>query len=308
MSSLQPRTATEPPGLYDYAILTLLGAIWGGSFLFVKIAVATVPALPTTIVRMLLAAVVMVALVAVMRVPLPPWGRVWWFVALSALFGNTLPFFLIAWGEEKIESGLAAILMAPSPLIAAVLAHYFTPDEKLNRWTLGGIGLAIFGVAVLMGIDKLGSLGADWIHQMALLGAGACYAVNAVINRRLTGGSGVGNVAAVIVVSAVMLAPLALIDPAGWRFSPSTSSLLAIVALAVSSTAIGTILMIAIIRRQGAAFSAQVNFLVPIFGVIWGALILAEQPSMRSLVGLGLVLAGVAVARRGQGRLPARKL
>lgn len=294
--SLPPRSG--PPGLPDYALLTLLGLIWGASFTFIKIAVATVPAIPTTLLRMAATCLIMIALAWWMRASLPPWGRTWRFVALSALFGNTLPFLLIAWGEEKVDSALAAILMSPSPLFAALLAHLFAPDERLNRQKLIGIGFGIVGVVVLMGIDNLARLGADTTHQFAILAAGCCYGANVVVNRQLTGGSAIGNITAVMIVSIALLAPLGLI-PGTWRFTPSNASLAAILTLAILSTCIGTILMLRLVRRQGAAFTAQVNFLVPLFGVLIGAVLLAERPSLRSLVGLTFILAGVAIARRG---------
>jgi drug/metabolite transporter (DMT)-like permease len=294
---------TKLPGATDYAILTVLGIIWGASFTFIKIAVTTVPAIPMTISRLTLTAMIMLALMAGLRERLPTWGRIWWFIGASALLGNALPFLLVAWGEEGVDGALAAILMSPSPLFAAVLAHLLTSDDKLNRYKLAGVGLGVAGVAVLMGIDNLFRLGADAKHQLVILAAGCCYGANVVINRWLTGGSPVANVTAVIVVSVLLLTPLLLL-PGLWTFTPSTASLTAIVTLAVLSTAIGTLIMVTLVKRQGAAFTAQVNFLVPVFGVISGALLLSERPSARAVAGLALILTGVAIARRGAGLRP----
>ncbi len=300
--------ATPPPhlpGPRDYALLTALGMIWGASFTFIKVAVSTIPAIPMTISRLALSALIMLVLMTWMRERLPPWGRIWIYIALSALIGNALPFLLVAWGEEGVDGALAAILMSPGPLFAAVLAHLLTRDDKLNRHKMAGVALGIVGVAVLMGIDNLFRLGGDAKHQLAVLAAGCCYGANVVVNRWLTGGSPVANVTAVILVSVLLLVPL-LALPGLWTFTPSNASLTAIFVLALLSTAIGTLMMLNLVSRQGAAFTAQVNFLVPVFGVISGALLLGERPSIRSVAGLALILAGVAIARRGAGLRPPR--
>ena len=290
------------PGLGDYALLVLLGAIWGLTFILIRMAVSSVPAVPMVMVRLVLSTVLMAALMWWLGQSLPPRGRVWWFLLLSAVFGNSLPFLLIAWGEEHVDGALAAILMSPSPLVAAALAHVLTADERLDRWKLTGIALGMLGVAVLMGLDSLGRIGDDWLRQLAVLAGGFCYGLNIVLTRWLTGGSAVAIVTALMLISTLLMAPLALLTPGAWSFSPTAGSLAAIVALATLSTCAGTLLLVEIVRRQGAAFSGQVNFLVPLFGVLWGMLVLSERPTLRSLIGLVLILAGVAIARRRSGR------
>ncbi|MGE0627784.1 MAG: DMT family transporter [Hyphomicrobiaceae bacterium] len=305
MAGSPKQNYSGPPGAGDFGLLMLLGAIWGMSFLFIKVAVETIPALPMTTLRLAFSVILMVGAMVWLGHRLPRFGPIWIAVFVSALFGNVLPFLLIAWGQEKVDAGLGAILMSPSPLMAAALAHFFTSDEKLNGWKLAGIGLGMVGVVVLMGLDKLGGLGGDGVRQLAIISAGAGYAINSVANRGLTGGSAVGNITAVMIVSFAMLAPVTLVLPDVWQFSPSVASMSALAAIVVFSTCLGTLLMLALVRRQGAAFTAQVNFLVPMFGVVWGTLFLAERPTIRSLIGLVLILAGVAVARQGSGLRPA---
>lgn len=294
------------PGVTDYAILLSLGVIWGVSFILIKIAVSTVPAVPMTISRLAMTSVLMLGLMAWTRATFPKWGRIWLFIVLSAFVGNAVPFLLIAWGEEKVDGALAAILMSPSPLAAAVLAHIFTRDDKLNRHKLAGIALGIVGIAVLVGIDNVARLGSDLKYQLMILFAGCCYGANVVVNRGLIGGSALSNVTAVIIISMLMLVPMALV-PGTWNFTPSTASLAAMVTLAIVSTCIGTLMMLALVKRQGPAFTAQVNFLVPVFGVISGLVILGERPQPRAIAGLALILVGVWIARRGSGlrRVPA---
>ncbi len=286
-----------PPGASDYARLLVLAAIWGSSFLFIKIAVESVPAVPMTTLRIGLAAVVMLVIARVAGEALPKDPRLWAFIALAGLFGNALPFTLISWGEEQIDSGLAAILMAPMPLTTLLLAHAFT-EEKLSPGKLAGVALGIAGLVVLIGPESLTKLGDDTVRQLAVAAAGCCYAVNAVVSKWLTSSSRLGMTASVMLVSAAMMLPLSLFDLAAWQFTPAAGALVSIVVLAVMQTAIGTLLMLGIVARQGASFFSQINYFIPLFGVMWGVLILAERPSPNAVMALVLILGGVAVARR----------
>lgn len=283
----------------DYLLLGLLAAIWGSSFLFIKIAVDTIPAVPMTALRLTLSALFLVALAWWAGQRIPTVRRLWGPILLGALTGNALPFVLIGWGEERIDSNLAAILMAPNPLITLLLAHGFTNDDKLTAGKGLGVGLGLMGLIVLIGPATLGRIGDDLWRQLAVVLAGACYAANAVISKKmLMEAPPYGMAAAVIIASAAMVAPFALMGHDLSQLAPTTASLASVGLLAVMNTAIGTLIFFRLVRRQGASFYSQINYLVPLFGVLYGALFLAEQPSPTALLALLLILAGVAVARR----------
>jgi drug/metabolite transporter (DMT)-like permease len=295
---MAPQTLGQP-GSFDYVLLGLLAAIWGSSFLFIKIAVDGVPAITMTALRLAVSGVFLAVLAWAMGQKIPFERRYWVPILLGAASGNALPFVLIGWGEEKIDSNLAAILMAPNPLITLVLAHLFTTDEKLSAGKLAGVGLGVIGLLVLIGPSTLAQIGDDVSRQLAVGLAGACYATNAVISRRLLMDTPpYGTAAAVLIASAAMVVPFVPLDGDLAGIAPTTSSLLAIVVLGVLNTAVGTLIFFAIVRRQGASFYSQINYLVPLLGVVYGALFLAERPSPNALVALVLILIGVAVARR----------
>ena len=116
---------------------------------------------------------------------LPRNREIWITIAIAAVIGNVVPFILISWGQEQIDSGLAAILMATMPLTTVLLAHIFTSDEKLTIRKALGVGLGLVGLVVLMGPDKLARLGDQTIRELAVACAATCYGINALITKRL---------------------------------------------------------------------------------------------------------------------------
>ncbi|MEM8688824.1 MAG: DMT family transporter [Pseudomonadota bacterium] len=304
MTSKPP--AASGPGFADYGLLLLLSAIWGSSFLVIKVAVETVPAVSMTAARLTLAGLILVAMAFLSKQPMPRGNRLWGWILMSAFFGNALPFALIGWGEEKIDSGLAAILMAVMPLTTLVLAHIFTKDEKITLPKAIGVVLGFTGLIVLIGPAKLATLGEETVRQLAVAGAAVCYGINAIVTKQFAGLPPRSLAAAVVMTSALMLIPATFVFDTPRTLEPSVLSGLAIAALAVFHTVFATLLLFTIVRRQGAAFFSQINYLVPPFGVAWGALLLAERPSPNAYVALALILIGIAVAGLKFGRNPSK--
>ncbi len=282
---------------FDYFLLVVLAAIFGSSFMFTKIAVAEIP--PATLVSMRMGIAVVLLYVAARMAGqvLPKPGPIWKVIALTALFGNALPFLLISWGQEKVDAGLAAILMATMPLITLVLAHFFTGDERLNAFKIIGFCLGLLGVAVLIGFDKLATVGEDTVRQYALMGAATCYAVNAILTKQLLHLPRRAVAAALSLAALIMIVPFSLFLDAPWNLNPSRDALLAGLVLGVLPTAIGTLMIFAIIKRQGASFLSQINFLVPVFGVLWAMIFLSEQLPPSAMTALACILVGIAIAR-----------
>lgn len=295
---MSPQSPAQPgPGLADYGLLLVLSAIWGSSFLFIKVAVETMPAISMTSSRLLLAGIILVCMAGLSKQSIPKGRALWGWIAMAAFFGNALPFALIGWGEEKIDSGLAAILMAVMPLTTLLLAHIFTADEKITLPKAIGVVLGFCGLVVLIGPAKLATLGEETVRQLAVAAAAVCYGINAIITKKFAGLPPKALAAAVVMTSAIMLLPASFLFDQPLALEPSMLSSLSIVGLAVFHTVIATLLLFALVRRQGASFFAQINFLVPIFGVAWGAMLLAERPSPNAYVALGLILLGIMIAR-----------
>jgi drug/metabolite transporter (DMT)-like permease len=176
------------PTIYDWTLLIVLALIWGSSFLVIKIAVSAFGPLTIVAGRLGIAAVILLLIARVAGLQLPRSATIWRHLIVLALVGNALPFFLITWGQARIDSGLAGILMAIMPLATLLLAHFFVPGEHLTPRRITGFVLGFGGIVVLIGPSSLlvlGGGGSDFVRQLAVLAGALCYAVNAILARRL---------------------------------------------------------------------------------------------------------------------------
>jgi drug/metabolite transporter (DMT)-like permease len=281
----------------DYGLLLLLGTIWGGSFLFIKIAVADIPPITVAAIRIVLGGAVLAAVAKFHGQRLSDLRRAWRPVLAMGALGTMLPFVLISWGETHIDSGLAAILMAAVPFSTILLAHVFVHDEPLSWGKIVGVFLGFAGVVVLIGPEALTSLGSETLAQIAVLLATLCYSINGVIAKHVRQiGSELAG-AGMLIAAAVCVVPLSLMFDRPWQLAPSWPSLAAVTTLGLLCTGVGYLLFFRIIASAGAGFVSLNNFLVPLCGVIWGAIVLSERLEPRAFVALILILAGVAAPR-----------
>lgn len=288
------------PGLQDFALLIILAALFGTSFMFTHIAVPEIPPITLATARVSIAAVLLYPLMLRVHQRLPSFGRIWLPIVASAIFGYVLPFALVSWGQLRVPSSIAAIFMAVMPLATILLAHVFTNEEKLNRWKFSGVMCGLLGVVVLFGFETLTNLGGpDALAQLAILAAAICYAINALITRALVSVPKFSMLAALMLTGAIVMLPLALMVEPPLAARPSWQALGSLAVLAVGPTATATLLILVIIQRQGASFLSQINFLVPLFGVMFGWVLLGERLSSQDFVALFIVLIGVALSKRG---------
>ncbi len=294
------------PGITDYALVVLLAAIFGGSFMLTKVAVAEIPAATLVAFRVIVASAIFVVMMLKAGQRLPPFGKIWAYIAGAAFFGNAAPFFLIAWGQEKVDAGLAAILMATMPLITIVIAHFFTGDEKLTPLKIVGFCLGLLGVAFMIGFDKLATLGDETVRQYAITMGAVCYAISTILTKYMVQLPRMSMMTSLMLLSVLMVAPYVILSGEFLQFysqaqifGVSWKAIAAGAVLGILPTAIGTILVFKIVARQGASFFSQINFMVPVFGVLWAMVFLGEVLPDSAMIALALILAGVAIARLG---------
>ena len=280
-------------------MLGILVAVWGTGFLFIAEAVDTLPALTVAATRIVIAALVLAVAVAISGRPWPR-GRIWlWFLVLG-LVGNCLPFFAIGWGQERVASSLAGILMGIMPLATLVLAHFFVPGEDMTRGKSLGFLLGFAGVVVLTGPQALLELGgapSDLLRQLAVLFGALCYATNAILTRQLPRTDALVASAATLGVAACVIGPVAAVVDRPWAVDVSTRSLVSVVWLGLVTTALATIVYFRLVASAGPTFFSYVNFLIPVVALAAGVALLGERPGWSAVAALSLVLGGLTLSR-----------
>jgi len=284
--------------LLHWLLLFALVAMWGSSFLFTKIAVAAIAPLDLVAGRFVLASVALGALLAATRRGPPRGARLWLFIAAMALIGNCVPFWLISWGQQRIDSGLAGILMAVMPLATVMLAHFFA-GERLNRFKAAGFLVGFLGIVVLVGptvLLELSGGGTSLLSELAVLGGALCYAVNTIVARRRPQSDALVVSAGVAMTACLVMAPAAAATGLPDVGDLPLSAVIAVLVLGVVSTATATVVYFNLITLAGPSFLSLINYLIPAWAVLMGALFLGERPAWTALAGLALILSGIALA------------
>jgi len=287
------------PTLFDTLRLFFLGAIWGSTFIFVSILLVDFQPVSITAWRVLLAAVVLLIFVFLTRRKFPRGGRAWCYIFVVGALNSAVPFFLIGWGQQYISSAESALLMATGTFCALLVSHFSSDDERINLPRALGVSVGFIGVLVLVLWDLTQSGLGGVKGQIAVMAAGCSYAISTVISRRLTHFSSVSTSAATMLSACLYMIPLAFLLENPLPETVSITSIFSMVYLGVVATALAITVRFTIIRANGAVFMAQVGYLVPLFGVIWSALYFSDAVNLQTLVSLTLILAGIAITRKG---------
>ncbi|WP_436838005.1 DMT family transporter [Micromonospora rifamycinica] len=278
-----------------------LAAIWGSSFLFIKVGVAELHPLHLTLYRVATGAATLLVVLVLLRDRLPGGGRVWAHLVVVATFGVTIPFTLFGYGEQRVESMLAGIWNATTPLFVLPLAVLVFRTERLTARAAVGLGLGFLGVLVVLGVWA-GVGGAHFTGQLMCFGAAACYGVAIPYQKKFVAGSAHSGLSLSTAQLLVATAQLAVVGPLVAGTPPAPTSLSApvvgsVLALGALGTGLAFVINLRNIRVVGASTAATVTYLVPIFAVLLGALGLGERLTWHQPVGALVVLLGVAVAQ-----------
>jgi drug/metabolite transporter (DMT)-like permease len=286
----------------DWARLGGLIGIWGTAFLFIGLAVETLPPASLVAIRVAIAASVLVAAVRAVGLALPRPGVLWLRFGLLACVGNAIPFFAISWGQQRVASGLAGILMAVMPLATLVLAHRFVPGERMTLRKGAGFALGFMGVVVLTGEDVLARLGgdaSDIARQLAILAGAVCYAINTILARHMPPLHPLVAAAGVMLMASSVMVPTSLLFDAPWRLAPSSLSLAAAVWLGLVPTGVATVLYFQIVSTAGPTFLSLMNYVIPAVALATGIAVLGEAFEWRALLALALILVGLYTSQTG---------
>lgn len=289
----------------DWGMLILLGAIWGASFFFARVAVAEIHPLNLVLFRVALAAAALHLYLALagpsFRLALPMAGS---FLVL-ALLNNVLPFSLMFAGQTELGAGAASILNATTPFWTMLLANVLTQDEKLSWSKIAGVTLGMAGAAVMIGPGAAAGLGGPAWAKLALLGTALSYAFAVIYARRFRGLPPQVVATGQLTASTVIMVPVVLLwNGVDGLFSASGPAWLAVLGLSLLATALAYILYFGIVRSAGATNASLVTLIVPVGAILLGAAFLGERLETFELAGMGLIALGLLAI---DGRLLRRR-
>jgi len=284
--------------LREWLMLFTLAAIWGASFFLIAVAVQELPPLTIVLLRLGFAAATLWLMVFLQGTTVPRSAEVWVAFLVMGLLNNALPFVLIVWGQTHIESGLAAILNATTPLATVLVAGCLLVDERFSAAKIIGVTLGFVGVLIMLLSSLDAGLNARLLGQLAVLAAATSYAFAAAWGRRFRrlGISPLMTATGQVTCSTLLLLPFALLLERPFLSAmPSPTTWLAIIALAVVCTAFAYILYFRILSTAGAINLALVTLLVPVTAVLLGTFVLGESLRSNHAIGMLLIAAGLAV-------------
>lgn len=283
--------------------LFILGAIWGGSYFFMKVCVADIGPFSIVFSRCLLGSIVLGCALLISKQSLPTAPKDIFDITVMALLNALIPFSLICWAETHISSGLAAVFNATTPVFAALCLHFITHDQRLTPARITGVIAGLGGVAILIGPDALQGLGDNLLAQLAALSAAALYAVSAIYSRRLKHIEPLRIATSQVLVTTLLCLPLMLLFDKPWlRPLPAPASLLSILALGVLSTAVAYMMYFKLLATAGAGNTTLVTFLIPISATLLGTLVLHEVLAGRHFAGMALIGVGLVAIDGRLGR------
>ncbi len=284
----------RPPDLFDYALLILLGAMFGSSFLLMKVAVSTVPTFHVVFFRLLFAFFVLYVFVRIKKHKFPSiQNREFWKVCVVLGFtANIIPFSLITWAEKEIDSGLASIYMATIPVFSLLLAHTLTSDEKLTIQKVVGVCVAFAGVVILLW-GEAREISQNLLAQMACLLSAIFYAYSRILAKTIGNENPIIISSGVLLCAIIFMVPLIFLSGNPTTINPSSESIFAIILLGIFPTALAFVILYRLIHDVGAVFMTSVNYLVPVFAIIWGYFILSESINERAILALVFIFSGV---------------
>ena len=228
---------------------------------------------------------------------LKAFSKDWLWFASIGIINLVIPFFLIAYGVQKVQSNLAAILMASTPLSASVIAHFFTKNEKINFVKTIGILIGFLGIVFLFS-DNILINDENFSYALLILFGSTFYVVGGLLTLKISNKKNENVTASILIWGALITFPIAMFIEQPWNLSPRLDSTIALIYLGIFPTGIAWMIRFRILKNNGLVFQAQVAYLIPIFGVILGYIFLKELITPKVLIALLAVIIGIYLVKR----------
>jgi len=282
----------------DYLYLTLLALIWASAFFNIKIATYSYGPLSIAFFRIFFGAVPVVLICYIKKIKIEAFSKDWYWFAAIGIINLVIPFFLIAYGVKNVQSNLAAILMASTPLTASVIAHFFIKNEKINLIKSLEVLIGFSGIVFLFS-DNILINENNFISAILILCGSTFYVIGGLLTLKISNKKNENVTASILIWGSLVLLPISFLIEQPWNLSPRLDSTISLLYLGVFSTGIAWLLRFYILKHNGLVFQAQVAYLIPIFGVILGFLFLGEIITSKVLVSLLAVIIGIYIVKKG---------
>ena len=285
------------PKIIDYALLTILALIWSSAFFNIKIATYSYGPVTIALLRTFFGAIPVVGICLIKKIKIEAFSKDWYWFAAIGMINLVIPFFLIAYGVQRVQSNLAAILMASTPLSATVLAHFFTKNEKINLIKILGVLVGFSGIVFLFS-DNILINENNFTYALLILVGSTFYVIGGLLTLKVSDKKNENVTASILIWGTLFLIPITAFTEKPWNLNPSLDSTISLVYLGVVATGLAWLLRFKILKNNGLVFQAQVAYLIPIFGIILGYIFLKELVTSKVLIALLAVIIGIYLVKK----------
>jgi drug/metabolite transporter (DMT)-like permease len=296
---------TDAPGTRarELALLLFLAVLWGGSFTLIKIAVGSYPPATLVAIRIAIGGGLLAMIARARGHAFPSDGRTWRRLLVQGALQSAVPFTLISWGETHVDSGLAGVVNATPPMFVFVISAFVLGTTPFALSRFAGVVLGLVGVAVIAGIGSANITAANVLAVLAVLGASLCYALGAIHGHRFDKLPTVVTASGSLIMGSLFMVPISCVVDRPWTLSPAPRATLAVLALAVFSTAVGSLVFFRLLKTLGSLATTSNAYLRALVSVLLGVIFLGEPLTVNIVAGGLLVVVGVPLVT-GQLRLP----
>ena len=285
------------PKTIDYLLLTILALIWSSAFFNIKIATYSYGPVTIAFLRIVFGAIPVIGLCLFKKIKIEAFSKDWHWFALIGMVNLVIPFFLIAYGVQKVQSNLAAILMASTPLSATVLAHFFTDNEKINLIKLLGVLIGFSGIVFLFS-DNILINENNFLSALIIFFASTFYVIGGILTLKISNKKNENVTASILIWGTIFLIPITAYTEQPWNLNPSIDSTISLIYLGVVATGLAWLLRFRILINNGLVFQAQVAYLIPIFGIILGYIFLNELITPKVVVAVVAIIVGIYFVKK----------
>ena len=288
--------------LTDYFLLTLLSLIWASAFFNIKIATESFGPMTIAFLRAFFGSIPVLILCFYKKIFIEAFSKDWYWFMIIGIVNLVIPFFLISYGVKSVQSNLAAILMSTTPLSSTILGHFYTSNEKFNFIKSIGILVGFAGIVFLFSDDILIDQN-NFLSALLILLGSTFYVVGGVLTLKISKKKNENVTGSILIWATLVLFPLMCIFETPWQVYPSIESSISVIYLGIVPTGIAWLLRFRILKKNGLIFQSQVSYLIPIFGIILGYIVLDELITDKVLISLFAVVIGIYFVRKADTKL-----